>query len=67
MYQLVLGGYYTDDLPHNFPPSTLMYISIAVTYCNVSLFKNFEGALEIMHDFCRVSKSHGHRSFSSII
>ena len=44
MYQFVLGGYYTDDLPHNFPSSTLMYISIAVTCCNISLFKNFEGA-----------------------
>jgi hypothetical protein len=31
-------------LPPNFPPSILMHISIAVTYCNVSLFKNFEGA-----------------------
>jgi hypothetical protein len=37
---------YRGTCPPNFPSSTLMHISIVVTYCNISLFKNFEGAFE---------------------
>ena len=35
---------YRGTFPLNFPSSTLIHISIVVTYCNINLFKNFEGA-----------------------